>query len=151
MPKAEKEEDLKAEGEIVAVVLSMYPDRYDGHMKIDGLGYRLDGVLTKKHDYGYAVPQLFYECKNLKQGFKQYPDYFISHSKVAEGMRLTQMTQMRSVIFARFAEGIIASCDMARFKGKCRFGAKQMFVHDDETLAIFQWDDFVILHDPGGG
>jgi hypothetical protein len=149
MPKAEKEEDLLAEAEIVAVVLSKYPDRYDGYMKIDSLGYRLDGLLTKRHDYGYAVPQMFYECKNLKQRFRQHPDYFISHSKVAEGMRLTQMTHLRSLILARFEGGLIASCDMARFRGQCRFGAKQMFVHDDETLAIFQWEDFVILHEPG--
>jgi hypothetical protein len=147
MVKAETETDLKAEAEIVGYVIERYPNQFDGFMKIDHLGYRLDGVLTQKHAYGYSIPKLFYEVKNLRGDIGATPDYIISHSKVLAAHTISEATQMRCLLFARFGNGVIASLDFARFSGRCRFGGKQFFVHDDEVLAIFQWNDFVILRE----
>jgi hypothetical protein len=150
MPKAETENDLKNEAEIVGYIIAKYPKQYDGFMKIDHLGYRLDGVLTKRHEYGYAVPKLFYEAKDRVGRFAGYPDYIISHSKVEAAQAMTEATQMRCCLFVRFADGVIASVDFARFDGRCRFGGRQdrpFFIHDSEPLAIFDWKDFVILRE----
>jgi hypothetical protein len=147
MVKAETEADLKAEAEIVGYIIETWPNQFDGFMKINDLGYRLDGVLTKKHAYGYSIPRLFYEVKNLRGNFGGTDDYIISHSKVLAAHTMSEATQMRCCLFARFGDGIIASLDFANFKGRCRFGGKQFFVHDDEVLAIFQWNDFVILRE----
>jgi hypothetical protein len=69
-------------------------------------------------------------------------------------MRLQEATPLRCCLFARFADGIIASLDFRRYRGQCRYGGRQdrlgnvdMHIHDAELLAVFQWSDFVILRD----
>ena len=148
MPRAERKQDLQAEAEIVQFVISRFPDQFDGYMKIDRFGYRLDGVLTKKHRFGYALPVMFYEAKNRDYEFGHYPDFIISASKLGEAQRLLVQTGLRSVLLVRFNCGTIASVDFAKHRGKYREGGRTDrvgFVNDIETVAIFQWTDFRIL------
>lgn len=153
MPKAETAKDLQAEREIVSTIIARYPSRYDGFLHLSDLGYRLDGVLTQKHQYGYSVARLFYEAKDRTIAFGQYRSGFmIASSKLVAAQGLTKATGLRCCIFARFADGIIASVDFAKYRGgQIRIGGRPdrpEYDTDIEPVALFPWNDFSILHDP---
>jgi hypothetical protein len=150
--RAEIERDLQAEAEIMQKVISIFPDRYDGYMKLP-VGWKLDGMLIKHHDYGFVIPKLFYECKDRRIPFGRGPDYFISATKLYAARMHSEATSLRCWLIARFTDGTIAALDFARHEAnKFRFGGRQdrlngadVFVHDSEMLAVFQWTDFIIL------
>lgn len=152
MPRAETEKDLQAEREIIAVVMSCFPAKYDGYLHIGEMSYRLDGVLTKKHEHGYAVPKVWYEAKDREIAFGQYRGgLLISASKLAQAKLLTTSTGLPSVIFSRFTDGVVASVGFDRYRGDIRIGGRPHrpgFDHDIEPVVLYAWEDFRILHDP---
>jgi hypothetical protein len=153
MPKAETEKDLQAEREIVAHVIARNPDRYDNYLHLSEYGYRVDGVLTQKHRFGYAVPRLFYEAKDRDIVWGQYASgVMISVSKVVTAHHLTSVTGLPSAFFARFNDGVVAGVPFTKARiGDLRIGGRDDrpdYPHDIEPVAMFRWDDFKILHDP---
>jgi hypothetical protein len=151
MPKAETDKDLENEKQIVGFVIAKYPKKYDGFIKISEMAYRLDGVLTQKHPFGYSVPRLFYEAKQRDYPFGKYPSgYMIATSKLIAARALTLSTGLRCCLFVRFSDGVIASTDFATCRRELRIGGRQdrpEFMHDVEPVAIIPWGEFTKLRE----
>jgi hypothetical protein len=154
MPRAETEQDLIAEREIVTAIIAKFPKRYDGYLHLSEYGYRLDGALTQKHAHGYSVARLFYEAKDRDIDFGQYRDgLMIGVSKLVAAQGLTKATGLRCCFFPRFTSGVIGSVDFAKHRGEgyFRIGGRTDradFDHDTEPVAMFPWEDINILIDP---
>jgi hypothetical protein len=152
MPRAETAKNLSDEDEIVQFVIAKYPKKYDGYLKISEMLYRLDGVLTQRHPFGYSVPRLFYEAKARDITFGQYPSgYMISIGKLTAARELTAATGLRCCLLARFVDGVIASVDFATCRRSLRIGGRQDrpgFMHDVEPVAVIPWEEFAMLRGP---
>lgn len=149
MPKGETEQHLKNEAEIIAFILAKFPTLYHGYIKLDRLGYNLDGVLCKRRDeYGWLDARFFCEVKDRNYPFKKYPDFIVSASKLVEGQRLTKGNGLHSGLIARFSDGVIASVRFDRHEGEFRIGGRYDrpdFPNDVERVAVFAWDRFTVL------
>jgi hypothetical protein len=144
MPRAETEQSLKDRDEIATFVCERW--KFDGFTFLDPKLYRLDGVFTKRGQL-----RLFFEAKQRREGFRSYPDFIISLGKLIAARSLMAETGLRSMVLARFADGVVASFDLLGAPHSLRIGGRTDrpdFAHDIEPVAVYQWDEAVILLDP---
>jgi hypothetical protein len=147
MPKFETDESLRNRKEIADFVLRRWPLRYDGYIFLKEMLYRLDGVLYKKDD-GMQKPKLFFEAKHRFVPFRHFPDFQISACKLTAAIEFRHIAQ--TALFIRFSDGVIAAVDARKHDGTFIIGGRpnRPGSLDVETMAVFQWDQFKIIHDP---
>jgi hypothetical protein len=154
MPRAETEADRRNQIEIADAVCAANRQRYDGYIWLSEMNYRLDGCLFKKHDYGYAVPRLFFEAKQRNFPFGAYTDYRISVGKLIAARWLKDATGLRSALFARFSDGVVAGVDLTHHDDEFLIAGRRDrpgFAHDIEPMVRIGWGKFKLILDPKGG
>jgi hypothetical protein len=148
MPEFERENDRLNQKEIADFILRRWPLRYDGYIFLSAMLYRLDGVLWKKEENGLQKPKLFFETKQRTVPFRHFENYTISSSKLIAARDLRNIAP--AALFVRFSDQVIAAVDLAKHDGTFVVGGRppRPGSPDIEPMAVFQWEQFKVIHDP---
>lgn len=155
MPHAETETDRRNQTEIADAVCKANPARYDGYTWLSPYNYRLDGCLYKKHEW-YQIPKLFFEAKQRNYPFGHYPSgYRVSVGKLVAARWLRDVTGLRSSLFVRFSDGVVAGAMLESHDNHFLVSGRTdrdpaQFPHDIEPCVSIPWDKFKVI-DPGRG
>lgn len=142
------EDDSKSKVEIANHVRRAYPE-LAGQVWLKPMNYRLDGCFYKQYAW-YQAPRLFFEAKQSRKPYKFYrAGYNISVGKLMASRWLHDVTGLRSALFVRFSDGIIAGTDITNHDGRFIIGGSHRGrPYDLEPEAQIPWDRFRIIEAP---
>jgi hypothetical protein len=150
-PRGETPESLKNRDEIAAHVLRANAARYDGWINLEPMLYRIDGCFYKK-EHWYQTPKLFFEAKQRTYAFGHYKDgYSISVGKLIAAQWLKNATGLKTALFVRFSDGVVAGVDLAKHDDRLVIGGRadrvSVMGEEIEPMALISWSKFKIICD----
>lgn len=155
MPKDETEQDRINQKIIADAVLHANRERYDDYIWLSAFGYRLDGVFWQKQHW-YQAPKLFFEAKTCDKVYRHYDrGFMIEAGKLFAAEWLLQTTGLRSAVFVKFSDGIIAGALLHDDKGlthdgKWRItGRKDRGREEDAPYVDIPWSKWKVIYAPG--
>jgi hypothetical protein len=143
----ETEADRLNQTEIADFVQRRY--HFDGYVWLSPFGYRLDGCFYKA-DGLTRQPKQFFEAKCRSFAFGRYKEgYNISVGKLMAAHWLHDVTGLRSALYARFSDGVIAATDITHHQYGLVIGGRtdRNQPYDIEPMAQIPWDKFKIIRD----